>query len=174
MSHVSSTLPISHDEIAGFAPRAYLGHIDDFLANLSSSRAATKLRRNVAAIAARILLGLIFVASGVFGLLLLHNPPPAPPGLAGIFQDVFFRSHWVVFVDAAEALAGALLLANRYVPLALTVLAGILYNIYAFHITMMQAGLVAPVVVTALWLLVAWPLRSHFAPLLTPRTSTAA
>ncbi len=114
-------------------------------------------------VVARTLLGLVFVAAGLSGFLILNNPPPAPPGLAGLFQEVFFRSGWVLFVDGAEFITGALLVTNRYVPFALVVSAAILANIYAFHITMAPSGLPAPIVLTMLWLIVAWPLRRHFA-----------
>mgnify|MGYP001256890042 CR=1 FL=1 len=120
---------------------------------------------------ARTLLALIFIAAGVSGFLLIQNPPPAPPGLAGAFQDVYFRSHWVVFVDGVELIAGILLLANRFVPLALVVLAAVITNMFIFHITMMPLGLPAPLVLTVLWVIVAWPLRSYLVPLLVQRPS---
>ncbi|HEY8298397.1 MAG TPA: hypothetical protein VIG32_10280 [Candidatus Baltobacteraceae bacterium] len=122
---------------------------------------------------ARILLGLIFVAAGLSGFLIFHNPPQAPPGLAGAFQDVFFKSGWVLFVDAIQMITGLLLLANRFVPLALTALAAVIFNIYIFHLTMAPIGLPAPIVVTVLWLLVALPLRSHFAPLLVTKAASS-
>jgi len=111
------------------------------------------------AVGARILLGLVFIASGAAGFFLVNNPPPAPFGLASAFQDVFFRSHWVLFVDATELITGILLLMNRFVPLALVVFAAVLTNIFIFHITMMPAGLPAPLFLTILWFIVAWPLR---------------
>lgn len=121
---------------------------------------------NIAAPTARVLLGLIFLAAGLSGFLLISNPPPAPPGLAGAFQDVFFRSRWVLFVDAVELISGALLLANRYVPLALAMLAAVIANILVFHLTMAQSSLPVPLVVLALWTVAAWRFRSSFAPLL--------
>lgn len=117
----------------------------------------------------RILLGLVFFAAGLSGLFLAANPPPMPPGLAGVFQDVFFKSHWVLFVDGVELVTGALLLANRYVPLALTALAAVISNILVFHIAMMPSGLPVAVVVTVLWTIVALPFRATFAPLFTQR-----
>lgn len=120
---------------------------------------------NIAVSVARILLGLTFVAAGLSGFFLINNPPPAPPGLAGAFQEVFFRSRWVLFVDAIELLAGALLLANRFVALALTLLAGVIANIIVYHITLMPAGLPAAAIVTLLWGIVAGRYRSSFAPL---------
>ena len=64
-----------------------------------------------------------------------------PPGLAATFQDVSFRSHRVLFVGAMQLFSGALLLANRYVPLALTIAGGILFNIVAYHVTITPVGL---------------------------------
>jgi len=117
----------------------------------------------------RILLGLVFSAAGLSGFFLIANPPPFPPGLAGVFQDVFFKSGWVLFVDVVELLTGVLLLSNRYVPLALTALAAVISNILVFHITMMPAGLPVALFVTLLWTIVALPLRSSFAPLFARR-----
>lgn len=78
-------------------------------------------------------------------------------------------THYTWMVSGVQVLAGLLMLANRYVPLALVLLAAELVNILTFHITMMPAGLPLPLVVTLLWFIVAWPLRRHFAPLFVPR-----
>ena len=116
----------------------------------------------ISALIARILLGLIFAGLGSLAFF-IHNPPPQP-GLAGEFNSIFYQSHWVQFVAFAQVVAGLLLLANRYVPVALIILAGFLYNSYAFHITLQPIGLVAPIVATILWLLVALQYRDIFAP----------
>lgn len=115
---------------------------------------------------ARILLGLVFAAAGLSGFLLIWSPPPAPPGLAADFQHVLFQSRWVLFVDGMEFLTGVLLLANRYVPLALAILSAILANIITFHITMQPAGLPIPLVLVVLWGLLAYNYRERFAPIL--------
>jgi uncharacterized membrane protein YphA (DoxX/SURF4 family) len=117
-----------------------------------------------AIVVARILLGLIFVVLGLNGFL-LFIPAPPPTGLAGTFYDAMFASHYSVLVFGVQVIAGAMLLLNRFVPLALVLLAAVLANILAFHITMMPSGLPLPLFVTLLWLAVALPLRSHFAPL---------
>ena len=117
----------------------------------------------------RIVLGLVFFAAGLSGFFLSFNPPPFPPGLAGTFQDVFFKSGWVLFVDSVELGAGILLLSNRYVPLALTLLAAVISNILVFHITIMPSGLPVALFVTLLWTIVALPFRSTFAPLFAQR-----
>ncbi|HEY0394434.1 MAG TPA: hypothetical protein VGD01_08045 [Candidatus Elarobacter sp.] len=129
---------------------------------------------NVAVTAARILLGLVFVAAGASGFLLIAHPPAQPPGLAGEFQNVFFKSGWVLFVDGVELLAGLLLLANRYVALALAALAAVIANIAVFHLTMAPMGLPVVAVLVALWATVATRHRSSFAPLLAQRPAPAS
>jgi putative oxidoreductase len=123
-----------------------------------------------ATIAARIVLGLAFTAAGLGGFALAFNPPPAPPGLAGSFQSIFFQSHWVLFVDTVQAVTGLALLINRFVPLALTIIAAVLANILAFHITMMPAGIFPGLVLTVLWIVVSFSQRDHFRPLLAAKT----
>lgn len=117
----------------------------------------------------RILLGLVFSLAGASGFFLFSNPPPMPPGLAGEFQSVFFQSGWVLFVDSVELVGGLLLLTNRFVPLALVLLAAVIANILTFHITMMPAGLPVALFVTILWTMAAIPFRSSFAPLFVQR-----
>jgi putative oxidoreductase len=119
----------------------------------------------ITATVARVLLGLLFSASGLSGFLLINHPPPAPPGLAADFQAVFFQSHWVLFVDGVELIAGVLVLANRFVPLALALLAPVIANIIVFHVTMAPVGLPVALVVTLLWFAVAARFRTSFAPL---------
>jgi len=120
----------------------------------------------IATTAARLLLGVGFIFAGVSAFFI--SSPPPQPGLAGAFNDVFFKSHWVLFVAAAQLILGVFLLINRYVPVALIVLAAFLYNSFAFHIMVAQSSLWAPIFVFALWLLVALKYRPLFAPLFVP------
>jgi putative oxidoreductase len=126
---------------------------------------------NIAATTARILLGLVFFAGGLSGFFFINNPPPAQPGLAGTFQDVFFASHWVVFVDLAECVAGALILFNVFAPIGLLVLAGVIYNILVFHVTLMPSGIIPGLVAALLWVAVALQYRAAFDPLLKVKLS---
>jgi putative oxidoreductase len=115
---------------------------------------------------ARILLGLLMLAGGLSAFLM---PPPAMPGLVGEFTTIFHTSHWQWFVAAAQIVAGVLFLANRYVPVALIITAGFLYNSFAFHITMLPPTVILPIIVTAIWVLAAWPYRALFAPIFQPK-----
>jgi uncharacterized membrane protein YphA (DoxX/SURF4 family) len=120
----------------------------------------------IATLVSRIVLGLILVLAGASGFFIINNPPPAPPGMATTFMNIFFESRWVLFVDGMEFITGALLLANRYVPLALLASAAIIFNMYVFHITMMPIGVFGPLVLTILWIVVARQHRAVLEPLL--------
>jgi len=118
----------------------------------------------IAVLVARMLLGLIFFVLGLNGFL---HFIPAPPlsGLVAGFYGAMVVSHYSVLVFGVQVIAGVMLLTNRFVPLALVVLAAVLANILTFHITMMPSGLPLALLTTLLWIVVALPLRTHFAPL---------
>jgi putative oxidoreductase len=111
---------------------------------------------------ARYLLGLIFLVFGLNGFFnFIHMP--GPTGVAAQFFGAIFASHLYVVLFLLQIVPAPLLLANRYVPLALTILGPIIFNIVCFHAFMAPAGLPLAILVTALWFLVAYPVRSAFA-----------
>jgi uncharacterized membrane protein YphA (DoxX/SURF4 family) len=98
----------------------------------------------------RIVLGVLFVVFGLNGF--LHFiPTPMPAGIAGQYVGALFVSHFFVAVFALELVAGLLLLANRFVRAALTILAPILVNIVLFHAFMAPAGFAPVVIAVVLW-----------------------
>ncbi len=110
---------------------------------------------------ARFLLGLIFTVFGLNGF--LHFiPMPAPTGVAGQFMGALFVSHYLAVVFTLQLVGGVLLVANRYVPLALTLLGPIIANIVIYHALMAPEGLPMAVIVTALWAVVVFRVRSAF------------
>jgi uncharacterized membrane protein YphA (DoxX/SURF4 family) len=129
----------------------------------------------IATLIARLLLGLVFLAAGVssFVIDLSGHAPPPMPGYAGDFQTLIFGSHFVLFTGAAQAVVGMLLLIGRYVPLALVTLAAILYNIFAFHVTMQPAMLVPVLVCIVLWVVVARAYAPNLRPLLEAKPPTS-
>ncbi len=119
---------------------------------------------------ARLLLGLIFLVFGLNGF--LHFIPlPPPSGVAGQFMGALFVSHLLAVVFALQIAGGALLLANRFVPLALALLAPVIVNIVLFHALMEPSGLPLAVVVTALWACVFFAVRHAFAGVFTIRAA---
>ena len=114
---------------------------------------------------ARFLLGLIFLTFGLNGF--LHFiPMPPPTGVAAQFFGAVFVSRFYVVIFILQIVPAVLLLVNRYVPLALTILGAVIFNILCFHIFMAPAGLPLAVVVTILWFLVVSNFRSAFAGIL--------
>jgi putative oxidoreductase len=116
----------------------------------------------IIAVIARFLLGLIFLVFGLNGFLHLIPASPPPSGTAGQFVGALFISNYLVVVFLLQIIPAVLLLINRYVPLALTLLAPIIVNILLFHILMAPSGLALAIVVTVLWILVFLRVRSAF------------
>src|SRR6266571_913858 len=99
---------------------------------------------------ARYLMGVIFLVFGLNGF--LHFIPlPPPSGVAGQFMGALFVSHYLTLIFGLQVIAAVLLLANRYVPLALAVLAPVIVNILCFHALMAPSGLPLALFVTVLW-----------------------
>ena len=113
---------------------------------------------------ARVLLGLVFTVFGLNSFLhFLPNPPVA--GLAGQFMGALFGSHYYVIAFGTELIGGALLLSNRYVPLALTLLGPVIVNILTFHMFLDSKNMAPAIVVTVLWFVVFSQVRTSFAGL---------
>jgi putative oxidoreductase len=117
---------------------------------------------------ARVVLGLIFVVFGSNFFLNFIPMPPPPPGLAGDYFKVFAASGYMDVVGAMQLLSGLLLLIGRFVPLAVTILAGMIFNILVFHILMNPEGLPMAIVVAVLDLFLVWSYRDRFAGILRP------
>lgn len=122
----------------------------------------------IATLIARILLGLVFVVFGSNFFLHFIPQPPPPPGLAGDYVKVFAASGYMYVVGVLQLLSGLLLLIGRFVPLALTVLAAMIFNILVFHILMAPEGLPIAIVVAVLDLFLIWSYRDRFAGILSP------
>jgi putative oxidoreductase len=122
----------------------------------------------ISTVIARFLLGLIFLVFGLNGFFHFIPAPPPPSGTAGQFVGALFVSNYLVVVFLLQIIPAVLLLINRYVPLALTLLAPIIVNILLFHILMAPSGLALAIIVTVLWIVVFLSVRSAFAGLLQP------
>jgi uncharacterized membrane protein YphA (DoxX/SURF4 family) len=122
-----------------------------------------------ATVIARILLGLMFIIFGSNFFLNFIPMPPPPPGLAGDYFKVFATSGYMYVVGAMQLLSRLLLLIGRFVPLALTILAAMIFNIWTFHILMNPQGLFPmAILVMVLELFLVWSYRDRFAGILRP------
>jgi hypothetical protein len=123
--------------------------------------------------AARLLLGATFTVFGLNGF--FHFlPAPAPTGAAAAYVGGLVASGYMFpLIKGTEVAVGLLLLSNRFVPLALTILAPIVVNIVAFHAFLAPAGLGLPILVTALGVYLATTERAIFAPFFHAKSNEA-
>src|ERR1700743_2979519 len=113
---------------------------------------------------ARILMALMFVMAGSNAFFHFLKGP-MPTGLAAEYVDAIVKSHYFWAVGAVQLIGGLLLLINRYVPLALTLLGPVIVNILLFHLLLNHKGLGGAIVVAIFWFIVFYRYRENFAGL---------
>jgi hypothetical protein len=119
------------------------------------------------------LAGVIFLVIGLNGFLnFIHLPPPG--GIAGQFMGALYASHYLMVISAFQVIAAVLLLVNRYVPLAVAMLAPVIVNILSFHALMAPSGLPLALLMAVLWAVIFVDLRPAFSGLLRPRLEPRA
>lgn len=131
---------------------------------------ATSLITRHAPSVARILLGLVFFGFGLDGFLhFVPQPDPSsmPRGSVAFASALMGTGYMFQLIKGTETLVGALLLANRFVPLALALLAPVVVNIVLFHAFLSPSGIGMAIVVAALQLLLVWTHRRSYRPMLT-------
>lgn len=125
----------------------------------------------------RILLGLGFV---VFGLncFLMFIPQPKPgtlsPGAESFDAALMATGYMMQLIGATQLLSGLMLLFNRFVPLALLLLAPFFVNSFLFHAKLEHMGLPMSVIFILLWLYLVFIYRKAYTAVLTARFDPAA
>ncbi|HWL16948.1 MAG TPA: DoxX family protein [Opitutus sp.] len=134
------------------------------------NRGAKSFTRFLPAIG-RILLGLPMVIFGLNGFLNFIPPPetPLPEGAMAFATALVATGYMMQLIGATHLIAGLLLLTNRFVPLALLLLAPFFVNSIAFHAVLERSGLVMALIFCALELALAWHYRRAYAPLFVSR-----
>ena len=115
----------------------------------------------------RILMGASLI---VFGLNLFLNflpqpTTPLPPAALAFIGALAGTGYMLKMIGATQVIVGILLLANRFVPLALILFAPFLVNSLAFHIFLEPSGRPMAVLYWAFELYLAWVNRRAYAPL---------
>jgi hypothetical protein len=121
---------------------------------------------------ARLLLGLVFLVFGADKIVVFIPAGPLPSGAAGQFISALVSTKYLMFIGLCESVGGLLLLLNRFVPLALTILGPVIVNILLTGFLMEHAGIPAGVVVALLWFVIFSRVRSNFAGLFEVRTQS--
>ena len=124
----------------------------------------------------RIFLGLVFFVFGLNGFLNFIPPPKGPvnEGAMALGFAMMKSGYLIELIKGTEVLVGVLLLANRFVPLALAIIAPVIVNIFAFHAFLDPSSMVLPVLLVVVEVYLAWSYRHVFRPMLSARTAPAA
>lgn len=120
---------------------------------------------------ARILLGLVFFVFGLNGFLHFIPQPPMEGPPADFVGALVASGFVMLIVKGVETVAGLMLLTDRFVPLALALLAPIVVAIVGFHLVLAPAGAPMALFVLALEIYLARAYRSAFAPMLAARVT---
>lgn len=125
---------------------------------------------------ARVLMGLLFTMTGLNGFLdFLPRPKEAMPEGAMAFAGALMNTKYMMpMAMGTQLLCGLLFLANRFVPLALALLAPVIVNIVAFHLFLAPSGSGMGILALVLELFLAWSYRGAFRPMLAARVSPGA
>ena len=125
-----------------------------------------------ATIVTRVLIGLLFATTGLNGFLnFMPAPDPSTMAPAGVaFSAALYATGYMLQLAAGvQVVAGVLLVAGRFVPLALALLAPMVVNIFLFHVFLEPAGTAIAVIVVAAEIGLAWAYRDKFRPMLQAR-----
>jgi uncharacterized membrane protein YphA (DoxX/SURF4 family) len=117
---------------------------------------------------ARLTLGSIFFVFGFDGLFHFMPMPPMPEAANAVI-GVLIGYRLFYALKAFEIAAGLLLLSGRFVPLALAVLAPIIFNIVWFDAALAPSALPVGVLLIALEGFLLWSQRALLRPLLAAR-----
>jgi uncharacterized membrane protein YphA (DoxX/SURF4 family) len=130
----------------------------------------TKSFSRIATAITRVLLGLMFLVFGLNGFLNFMPQPKDMPQEIMTVTGSLMKAGYMTVVSGAEVLIGVLLLFNRFVPLALAMLAPIIVGILTFHIFLAPTTIVPGIVVLLMELYLAWAYRGAFRPMLRAKT----
>ena len=121
---------------------------------------------------ARILLGITFLVFGADKIVpFIHAPMPT--GDAGALIGLMFAHKWILFYGVVESASGLMLLLGRFVPLALTLLAGMGTNILLFNLTLTPSNLPIPLFLSVLEIYLVYAYRANFAGIFTAKAEPA-
>jgi hypothetical protein len=145
----------------------------DIPSQISETPAQAKTGLTATAIV-RVLLALVCLVFGLNGFLnFIPTPKDLPPDVITVSTGLM-KGGYMVVVSAAEIIVAVLLLINRFVPLALALLAPIVAGIITFHLAIAPTTIIPGLVVLVMELYLAWAYRGAFRPMLRAKVSPGA
>lgn len=146
----------------------------DTAAQTVETNRANKPAGRIAPAIVRVLLGLMFLIFGLNGFLNFIPTPKDMPAEIMNVTGALVAAGYMKVVSGTEVIVAVMLLTNRFVPLALALLAPIIVGIITFHIALQPATIAPGIVVTLMELYLAWAYRGAFRPMLRARTTPGA
>lgn len=125
----------------------------------------------------RVLLGLLFVVTGLNGFLnFLPQPEPGamPEGAMAFAGALQGSGYMFPMIMGVQLLCGVLLVSGLFVPLALVLLAPVVVNIVAFHVFLAPTGTVMAFVVLGAEMYLVWAYRRAYGPMFAMRAKPGA
>ena len=116
----------------------------------------------------RILLGALFTLFGLNGFLNFLPQPKTvlPPNAVAFVTALMNTGYMFKLIFGTQLVSGVLLLSNRFVPLALALLAPFIVNSIAFHLFLEPTGRPMAFAVLAAELYLAWTYRRAYRSML--------
>jgi uncharacterized membrane protein YphA (DoxX/SURF4 family) len=127
----------------------------------------------IAMIIVRTLMGLLFVFGAVAYFFNLVTPPPMEGPIKTFNEGLAASGYFFTLLKVTELVCGLMLLAGRFVPLALVILSPIIINIFFVHTLLDRTGLPVAIFLVAANIFLAYCYRDAFKPLLTSKYSPA-
>jgi len=123
----------------------------------------------------RILTGLAFVVFGLNAFLAFIPEPETPlsEGATDFVTALMNSGYMMPLIGATQLISGAFLVMNRFVPLALALLAPFLVNSIVFHVVLERTGLPMAAIFLAFELYLVWAYRDAFGPILRAKAQPA-
>lgn len=121
-----------------------------------------------AIIAARVILGLVFVVFGLNGFFHFIPTPEMNEPMTELMMSLVGTGYFMMVVKAVEVVSGLMILLGRWLPLGLILLAPVSVHILLVHAFLDQGGLPMAVVIVVLQLFLAFAYRDSFSGVLDP------
>ena len=125
-------------------------------------------KSNKLATTARYILGVALVFFALNGFLQFMTPPPMGDAANAFMAALFTTGYMFVLINIVQLVVGLSLLTNKYVPLALIVLAPLTLNIILFHLFLHIQSILFGAIVAVLHLYLAYVNIDKYKTLLTP------
>ena len=127
------------------------------------------MARNYLRATARVLLGVVMLLTGLKKIFWFAPMPHMSPALTAFMGALKETGYYLPFIGIVEATGGALLLVNRFVPLAIAILAPVLVNILGVHTFLDVRGFPLALTLMVLDVYLAWANRDAFRPMFEAR-----